>query len=158
MNRVVPVLALAAAAAFGQSRQTVEGTIALKRFGPRIETAGAFLVHEGTELAPLRVPAGKVLTIRQVTATCTLHGLPECIWMNFWTIRSSHETTVHHYLPMTTASRGYTASWVAEERVQIPVRAGGRPVATFQKPSASAFSNDACVGSWSGVLEDAAAN
>ena len=114
-------------------------------------------MQEGAELVPLRVPAGKLLTIRQVTATCTLYGTPEYMWMNFWTVRASPESTVHHYLPMATASRGYSASWVSKERVQIAVRAGGRPVATFQKSGGSAYVNDACVGSWSGVLEDAAA-
>ena len=151
----LPATLAALAAAAAEPRQPVEGTIALTRFGPRIETTGAFLIQEGAEFVPLRVPPGKLLTIRQVTATCTLNGLPEYHWMNFWTVRSSPDTTVHHYLTMTTASRGHTASWVSKERVQIPVRAGGRPVATFQKSSAFTFSNDACIGSWSGALEDA---
>jgi hypothetical protein len=146
-------LGLAAQAA---ERQLVEGTIALSRFGSRFEIVSAFLIQEGANFVPLRVPAGKQLTLRQVTATCSLFGSGSGTRMNFWTIRSSAETAVHHYLRMRPPASDFDASWVSTERVQVPVRAGSQPVATFQRSSSSGFANDACVGSWVGAFEDVA--
>lgn len=159
MARLAPLLlaALGPVAAWGGERQLIEGTIAFVRFAGRIEVVSSFLIQEpgaAGRFVPLQVAEGKRLTIRQVTATCTLSSSAEYGWMNFWSIRSSPDTAVHHYLPIRAASRNYGAAWVANERVEIPVRAGGRPVANFQR-SLSGGTSDACVGSWSGILEDA---
>ena len=155
MQRTILLMALAAWDASAQSngRQPVEGTIALTRFNFRFETVGEFMVQQGTALTPYRVPEGKVLTIQQVTATCTFaYGSR----MTFWTIRSSADSLAHHYLPIRPSNADDTTSWVASERVRIPVRAGVRPVATFQRTSGGGVANDACIGSWSGYLEDVA--
>ena len=142
---------LGLAAAQAAERQLVEGAIALTRFGARFEMIGEFMIQEGANVVPLRVPPGKLLTLRQVTATCSLYG--GGAKMNFWTVRSSAETAVHHYLPMRRASRDGEI-WLSTERIQIPARAGARPVATFQRSSSYGLVNDACVGSWAGYLED----
>lgn len=135
-------------------RQPVEGTIALTRFGLRFEIVSEFLIQDGSNLVPLQVPAGKRLTLRQVTATCSLYAGGSGGAINFWTIRSSPETAVHHYLPMRPAAREDFLIWVSNERVELPVRAGGRPVATFQRSSSYGYASDACVGSWAGYFED----
>lgn len=142
-------LFLGAAAA----RQPVEGLIALTRFGPRFEVVSEFLIAEGASVVPLRVPQGKVLTLRHVTATCTLgSGISA---MNFWTIRTSVDHTIHHYLPIRVAGRSDWSVWVASEKVLVSARAGARPVATFQRSSIFGLLNDACVGSWAGYFDDA---
>ena len=129
-------------------RQLVEGKIAVTRFGARFEAAGEFLIQDGPNLVPLQVAAGKLLTLRQVTATCTLSSGAR---MNFWTVRASGESTTHHYVPMKHADSEFAGVWISLERVQIPARAGARPVATFQRSSSYGF-NDACVGSWTGYF------
>jgi len=137
-----------------ETRQPVEGMIALTRFAGRFEIVSQLLIEEGTGFVPLTVPAGKFLMLRQVTATCTVgNGI-----LHFWTIRSSANNLVHHYLPIKRVGPDSYGSrvWISNQRVQIPVRAGSRPVATFQK-SALDSSNEACVGSWAGYFEDAAA-
>ena len=131
--------------------QLVEGAIALTRFGLRYEAIAEFTIQEGTGFVPLRVAAGKTLTLRRVTATCTLSSTR----MNFWTVRSSPETPVHHYLPIRAAVPKDGAVWISSEAVRIPVGAGGRPVATFQRSYNYGAVSDACVGSWAGYLEDA---
>ena len=140
-------LCLAAPAA---ERQLVEGKIAVTRFGSRFEATGEFLTQEGANLVPLRVPAGKLLTLRNVTATCTLTSGSK---MHFWTVRSTADSTIHHYLPMKSADSEFAGVWISAERIQVPARAGTRPVATFQRSASYGF-NDACVGSWTGYLED----
>lgn len=142
------------AAPLSAERKLVEGQIALSRFGLRYETVSAFQLREGNGYVPLRVPDGKRLTIRQVTATCNLGG-SSSLAMNFWTVRSSSDGTIHHYLPMTGTNAETGMVWVSNERVQIPVRAGDAPVATFRRSLVYGYVTDGCIGSWTGYLEDA---
>lgn len=137
-------------AGLAAERQLVEGKIALTRFGSRLEAAAEFLIQEGANQVPLRVPPGKLLTLRQVSATCNLSSGAR---MNFWTVRSSGESTIHHYLPMRSADSEFIGVWISAERIQVPARSGAQPVATFQRSSSFGF-NDACVGSWTGYFED----